>query len=504
MKHLSSVILLLLFACRSFAWKPWPLPMDSADTQTDTLYYGATISGIFAGDINNQYLPDNTNTAFWLMANNNGDVADKQCNAILSLLTFKEPTRPHRLWDYSYGVQINGRLSNRLNFSAQPFSYNHPFTAYFQQLYAHCRLYFFDITAGIKPFSTTYGDPQLSLGSLLFSNNAHSIPRLSIGIDQWTAFPLTYGYVEIKGTLTHGWISNSRYTPTDIKAFFLHYKYAGIRLGGKLPVNISYEFHHAAQWGGISKIYGDLGNDFNSFKNIFAGRSGGKTPIETNNIQGNHLCMQQLALELKFDAFNISAYWQALQDDGPIKFIGTTMNNTDGLWGINLNQYYLPYLQSVTYEFLPTTEQSGPVHDIDGFIFGGRDDYYSHSIYTQGWTYYGRTIGNPLLTPANNRVRAHHIAVKGDINTYYYRLLCTYSTYYHPYTEDLSFNQSQLVNYRQTSLLLEITKKFPQLYGIIFSAALAADIYDNHAAIIGGRITISKLFDYQFKNKNTK
>lgn len=502
MRHLSVIILLLMLSYSALAWKPWPLPMDSADIETDTLYYGASISGVFAGNIKGEYLPDNSENTLWLMANTDGDIVNKQVNAIVCLQSFKQPTRPHRWWDYSYGVQINGRATNGALPDARPFTFNYPFTAYFQQLYAHCRLYIFDITAGIKSYNTTFGAPQLSVGSLLFSNNAHPIPRISIGIDRWTAFPLTYGYLEIKAALQHGWINSPRYSSSDIKSYYLHYKYAGARIGGKLPINISYEFHHAVQWGGLSAVYGDLGNDFNAFKNIFLGRSGGTTAIETNNIQGNHLCMQQVALELKFKAFNISAYWQVLQDDGPINIIGKTMNRADGLWGVNINQYYLPYFQSITYEYISTTEQSGPVHDIDGFIFGGRDDYYSHSIYTQGWTYFGRTIGNPLLTPSNNRVRAHHIAIKGDIQTYYYRLLCTHAQYYTPYAEDLSFNQSKVINYKKTSLLLEITKKVPQLYGITFSAALAADIYDNHSATIGGRITICKIFDYQLKKKS--
>ena len=507
MRHTFAVILLLCLSCCVFAWKPWPLPMDSADTHRDTLFYGASLTGVFGN-------------SFWISANTNGDIVPTSYNGILSLYTEKPASRPNRWWDYSFGVQFNGRCNGEWasGRAGERASGRVAAMAYFQKLYAHCRLYIFDITAGIKPFSTTFGDEDLSIGSLLISKNAHSMPRVSIGIDRWTTFPFSYGYMEIRGGISHLWAFNSQLSTLNsqqpstftfqLSPFNLHYKYAGVRIGGKLPVNISYEFHHAAQWGGISPVYGDLGNNFEAFKNVFLGRSGGNTAIESNNVQGNHLCMQQLALELKFSALHISAYWQALQEDGPIKFIGTTMNNADGLWGLNISQYYFPYIQTLTYEFLNTTEQSGPVHDIDGFIFGGRDTYYFHSIYTQGWTFLGRTIGNPLLSPDNNRVRAHHIGIKGDIFTYQYRLLCTHAACYPKYAEDLSYNQSREIKYRQTSLFLEVNKTVHQAWGLNFSAALGIDFYsqirqqtdaasaDGIHPNIGGKITVSKVFRY--------
>ena len=83
----------------------------------------------------------------------------------------------------------------------------------------------------------------------------------------------------------------------------------------------------------------------------------------------------------------MSAYWQVINEDGPIRFIGRGMNNTDGLWGICAVQTRWPFIEGVTYEFLNTTDQSGPIHDRDGAIYGGNDSYYQNGIYTQGWTY---------------------------------------------------------------------------------------------------------------------
>ncbi|WP_332368753.1 hypothetical protein [Spirosoma telluris] len=55
----------------------------------------------------------------------------------------------------------------------------------------------------------------------------------------------------------------------------------------------------------------------------------------------------------------------------------------------------------------------------------GRDDYFNHSQFIDGWTYFGRTIGTPFLTPlpeistslpprygiANNRVSVFHLGL---------------------------------------------------------------------------------------------
>ncbi len=94
------------------------------------------------------------------------------------------------------------------------------------------------------------------------------------------------------------------------------------------------------------------------------------------------------------------------------------------------------------YEFLYSKSQSGRYHDrpateeekaqqdpCDPFygrkILGGNDNYFNNGEYQSGWTYYGRTIGTPFITPLppdadgitlgvfNNRIIAHYIGIKG-------------------------------------------------------------------------------------------
>lgn len=462
------VAILLLFFCsclsaRNLSWNWWPTGIrDSVAAGGDSLLYIGSVSALSSSG---QTAPT------WLQANRNGEISSLPHSGNISLGIIKPATRPNRWFDYDGGVALTGRLAGTPTQG----------TGYFSLLYAHVRLYIFDITAGVKPQTFGAGDEELSSGCLLFSNNAHPMPRISIGFERWTPFPGLFGYVEVKGGLTHGWMADNTQT---VKGTLLHHKYIGGRIGGKLPVNISYEFHHVAQWGGHSQVYGDLGNDWKAFRAALLVLSGGSMRNDQINAQGNHIGFQQLALDVKGEGWKVSAYWQIIQEDGPIRFIGTTMNNKDGLWGISATQNRWPFIQGITYEFLNTTDQSGPFHDKDGCVYGGNDSYYQNSIYTQGWTYYGRIIGSPLLTLSNSRVMAHHVGVKGDIYGFRYRVLCTYADNYGNYTRPARSNN--------TAVLLEVKKIVPQAWNLEFGLSLAGDFGTQYGNQFGAMITVSK------------
>lgn len=444
------------------AWEWWPLPMAKPDTCRDTLLYVGEIRALSSSG---------STAPTWLQSNRDGEVSCLPHGGNISLGVIKPATRENRWWDYDGAIIMSGRVSGAPTQAA----------GYFRALYAHVRLYIIDITAGIRPQTFGAGDEELSSGCLLFSNNAHPIPQISIGFERWTPIPGLFGYAEVKGGLSHGWLGDNNGV---VKGTLLHHKYIGGRVGGKLPVNISYEFHHVAQWGGYSSVYGDLGNNGQAFLAALLVKSGGSMPNDQLNAQGNHIGFQQAALDVKGDGWKVTAYWQIIQEDGPIRFIGFGMNNKDGLWGISATQSRWPFIQGVTYEFLNTTDQSGPFHDRDGCVYGGMDNYYQNFVYPQGWTYFGRIIGSPLLNLNNSRVMAHHVGVKGDIYGYKYRVLCTYADNYGNYT-----NPSRSHN---TAVLLEAKKLVPQAWGLEFGVALAGDFGTQYGNQFGGMITVSK------------
>lgn len=461
------ITLALFVSLGAQAWDWWPLPMAQPDTCRDSLLYVGEIRAFASSGMQAPSL---------LWHNTNGEMSQLPYGGTIRAGVIKHATCPSRWYDYDFGVVINGRFAG-----GQPSMPATDMTGFFSQLYAHARLYIVDITAGIKSKYWGAGDEQLSSGSLLFSNNAHPIPRISIGLERWTPVPGLFGYVELKGGLTHGWLGDNS---EIVKGTLLHHKYIGGRIGGKLPVNVSYEFHHVAQWGGTSTIYSDLGNNWQAFIAAFLVRSGGSMANDQINAQGNHIGFQQLALDVKGEGWKVSAYWQTINEDGPIRFIGTGMNAADGLWGISALQSRWPFIQGVTYEFMNTTDQSGPWHDRDGIVYGGADNYYLNNIYKQGWTYFGRIIGSPLLTLGNTRVIAHHVGIKGDIYGFRYRALCTYANNYGNYD-----SPAQSTN---TAVLLDIKKIVQQAWGMEFGITLAGDFGKQYGNSFGAMITISK------------
>ncbi|MBR6492458.1 MAG: hypothetical protein IKT13_00800 [Paludibacteraceae bacterium] len=469
MKNKLYILLFLLCSAHVGAWDWWPLPMAQLDNGKDELVYVGELSGIGASG---------KTAPTWLQSNRFGEISSLPYSGNMRLGIVKPSTRPNRWYDYDGAVVLSGQIAGS-QFGDKPQDFRG--TGFFSDLHAHVRLYIVDITAGIVPISSGAGDPILSSGSLLFSRNAHAIPQISIGIDRWTAFPGLYGYLEIKGGLTHGWLDDNC---SYVKKTLLHYKYIGGRVGGSLPINISYEFHHAAQWGGYSPTDGDLGNDWKAFKNVFLAKSGGTTVNEMFNAQGNHVISQILCLTAKGKDWTVDLYWQDIQEDGRFRFPGTGQNAADGLWGISFRQNGWPFISGVTFEVLQTTDQSGPWHDRDGLVFAGCDSYYSNHIYKQGWTYFGRTIGSPLMSPENNRVWAYHGGILGDIYGFRYRALVSYVDNYGTYKHPLKNHN--------TAVLLELRKYVPEAWGMEFGVALAGDFGTQYGNQFGGMITIRK------------
>lgn len=482
-KAILYIIFVHLFTCTTFAqdWEWWPLGLTHEKVQGDTLYYSAEMLGVASSG---QYAP------FWIQSNRNGNISASPYSGNLSAGIYKPSVQSHRWYDYDFALQLTGRVQSHI---PTPFAaYQQRWTGYFNQLYAHLRLYCLDITAGIKPLIYESVDPLLSSGSMILSGNSQPLPRITIGIDNFIPFPGCYGYMEIKGGLTHAWMADNVY----IQGGYLHHKFIGFRFGGKLPINLSYEFHHAAEWGGVSPVYGDVGSDFHSFLNVLLAKGGGTMANDQNNAQGNHVGGQQLSLTAKGKHWNITAYWQNFFDDN-FAFIGLGQNLPDGIWGISLQQTQWRWIEGVTYEYMNTTDQSGPWHDRDGLCYGANDSYYRNSVFKNGWNYFYRSMGTPFITSPlyntdgtiytlNSRVRLHHIGIRGDIFGFKYRLLCSYTRNFG------NDNTSKTLLSTNTSTLLEVTKRIEKAWGLDFSVALAGDFGNQFGNQFGAMFTIRK------------
>jgi len=448
---------------------------------SDSVKYDIQLSGLASGG---QYAP------FWLQNNQFGKISVEPFSSNLSVDISKDLKKSSKLFDYGFGA--NALLTTD----------NTKTNLYFHELYAEARLLVFDLTMGAKEEIFGNQDSSLSMGGFLFSKNYRPIPKIYAGIRQFTAVPFTKGYFEIKGGISHGWFMDKIY----IKDALMHHKYFYFRLGGKLPVKVQYGMDHVSQWGGTSPRYGTSPTGFSNFVNIFLARSGGvdANREEQINALGNHIISQSMKLEVETGNFQINAYWQNISEDSPLRLMWQTMNKADGLWGLSIHNQKFPIIQRVLYEFLNTTDQSGPYHDKDGIVFGGADNYLNNFFYESGWSYFSRTIGTPLITSSiyndngvidirNNRVKAHHFGIDGTYTEYQYKIMTTISNNYGTYSLKYPTMKSA------TSIYIDINKRFKRFYNIEAGVMIGADFGQMYGNNAGCMITLRKrgdLFNY--------
>jgi len=361
---------------------------------------------------------------FWLSANKSGYISFNPVSAWIRPEIRTQIDWSKRL-DYSYGLDVWGRYDNTGKL-------------FLQQAWIKTKIFFFTFYGGRVEETFGNQDSTLSSGGLLWSGNAPPVPELALNVEHWTPVPFTYGYLDFKGGISHGWFGIQPF----VKDAYLHHKYIYIRLGGKLPVHVHFGLHHFAQWGGINQSRGKTPDDLKAYIDIFFAK---KSEIDylpngepKNNALGNHIGSRNFGLDIDLKKYSISSYWQTIFEDGTGK---RWKNILDGLWGFTLRAKERSIISGILYEFLHTTDQSGRFNwdPVTQKEYGGNDNYFNHGFYKQGWTYNGLTLGTPLITsPAyisgnisdylrNNKIIAHHIGLEGYKNSVGYKLLYTYS-----------------------------------------------------------------------------
>jgi hypothetical protein len=392
-------------------------------------------------------------------------------------------------FDYGYGVELDANISpeeHRI----------HP-----GELYVQGRISFMMLTVGMRRFKNGLEDPELSSGGLIFSQNARPLPAIMAETNGFVDVPFTKGYLSFQAGLLHGWFDDHTVT----KQTLLHYKFLNLRIGGAFPLNFKYSIQHACQWGGVSPYYGAETVNWANYLKIFKAEAGGSDSPATEqyNALGNHLFSLSMGLDLKLDACKVSAYWQNLYEDGPVFRMTKAYNMKDGLWGLSLRMPHFKPLEGLVVEYLCSTDQSGPWHDLDGVIYGGSDNYYNNGVYTNGWTHYSMTIGNPFLTSPvyntdgsvsveNNMVKLCYVSAKGSFGVYNYRATLAYSKNY----------GSNLMLYtscrKQYSWLFHVDRPLPFWKNVSASLGMAGDLgamYGHNFQVMAG-ISYSGLFNY--------
>lgn len=404
---------------------------------------------------------------------------------------------------------------------------------------AHLNQYY--LTVGYGPFEVSAGrmrqthglqyDP-LSSGSLMISNNARPIPRITAGIPDYTDIPFTFGLLAIKGQFTHGWLENDRYT----KSPWFHEKFVYARGGHESwPFRLYGGMAHYVMWSGVHPEFGQVPNRFQDFLRVIFGKEADEDfegsqnfPEWVENAIGDHIGMIEYGLTLHLSDFEFSTYRQFPFEDGSgLRFYF----NRDALHGITIRKPGSNgFITGFLYEYLNTTWQSGPGPsdpleeghpDFDDVMnaaypykFGGRDNYYNHYIYRNGWTYFGHTLGNGLLMThrrgqvyfpgadlghwmfVSNRVQAHHLGMEGFAGeNVRYKAFFTRSRHWGTYHNFVDFfNQYTDPDYPfasrpvQYHTMLELEGRFPRAKRFGWTGAITIDFGDfgTSAGFLGG------------------
>lgn len=245
---------------------------------------------------------------------------------------------------------------------------------------------------------------------------------------------------------------------------------------------------------------GDLGNGWKDYIHALIPQGGGDDAEGDKSwYQGNYMGSEHFRLTYNCKETSFSIYLENYYDD----FSGMgKLNGLDGLWGIEYKSPKTQAINGIILEYYQTTNQSGPLHGLDNSIIkktGGADDYYNNGWYP-GWTHWGMSIGNPLITSPiynkngnlafqYNRVKAIHLGWSGNITSEWI------------YRAKLSFNRTWGTPYKPIPEILENFSTFAEFkyipskwQGWSFTGSVAFDIGDIYGDNLGFQLKIHKNF----------
>jgi len=332
------------------------------------------------------------------------------------------------------------------------------------------------------------GDSPLSSGSYSWSGNALPLLKLQLAIPEfWPA----NSALSVKGTFAHGWFADG-----FVQGSLLHQKSVYLRLGKpQARVKAYAGFNHQVQWAGRTSklprafVHGQQfpasGRDYwlvvsgaslNEQTNLDTARY---SDFDRGNRVGNHLGTVDVGLDWRIGKVSMLLYRQNIYEDGSLYYL---TNIADGLNGIRLrNQSSTPRrgfrLAELTLEYLNTFSQGGGEFINEDNRRRGRDDYFNHGQYRDGWSYLGRTIGTPFIAPQtdlrsdlppftyvnNNRIRVFHLGLSGQlVDRLTFVLKASYSrnagTYQEPFASLVDQRSAFLsVDWRLTKSGLRVT-----------------------------------------------
>ena len=480
--------------------------MPSANAQFSRLghdiQYEASLQGISSsGDI----------APFWFTNNRYGlGTIENHSGLLRASIQRHAEADSLRKWRIGYGVDLVGAVNHDSHFVVQ-------------QLFGDFQYKAIRLSIGQKERPVELKSQQLSMGGMTTSINARPVPQVRLELPDFWAIPGTRKWLALKAHIAYGMLTDNRWqrnftagTPNTYTAnSFYHSKAAFLRIGNaeKFPLTLTGGLEMCAQFGGEGWNLRDRADDpnfatfdphqklpsgFKAFWHAFIPGGNDVNDGDYANAEGNQLGSWHLRLDYHGKGWQIGAYAEHFFEDHSQMFWQYPWK--DMLYGAEVRLPKNPFVSTIVYEHLRTTDQSGPIyHDgtanMPDEIFGV-DKYYNHQIYG-AWQHAGFSQGNALLLSPlyntngkiefrNNRVKAHHIGISGEpIGNLGYRVLYSHEkswgTYDIPHTNPL----------KGDFLLVEASYRFSLIKGLGISAAYGQNFGELLGKSSGAMLTVS-------------
>lgn len=415
-------------------------------------------------------------TPFWLHANQFGQVPTQGSFIAGQFGFYRNPARSRgqkKLVDWSTGVEL-------ATYATKSGS-----DIFLTDAYLGVSLGALELSVGQKKEVVGLMDTTLTSGSLSLAGNSRPYPRVQLAIPHFVSLGFTKNFVAFKGSYSDGLLGEAKVQYGNIgsvPALYMHHKALYIRLGKpEHRLHLYGGFNHQAMWGGEDLIFtGGLKRPL-AYKYVVLGKPWANSRV------GNHFGTIDMGAQWRGENWTYFAYRQNPYEDGSLSQL---TNIADGLNGLRISRNKYPdayglQIRALLVELMTTKSQGGDVFDATNKIFG-RDDYYNHYVYTQGWSYRGRALGTPIVPTqdlqrpeipkdssrftVDNRILALHLGLEGQIRAIKVQVRGTLSRHFGTYGNPFSTPRNQ------ASLLLDMEKPVSVLNGSFLSLKLSTDL----------------------------
>ena len=292
--------------------------------------------------------------------------------------------------------------------------------------------------------AATLGSLSTTGGHLIASGNARSMPGYMLRLDP-VPVPFTGKHVWLYGAFGDFKTLDKRYVQGEL----VHRTQLFVKVSVS-RLDFDFGIDHYAIWAGQNPK-ADMPVTFENYLRVITGRSASTagSPNDRYNVIGDQGGGEVFRLSWQGDGWRTILQHDIPYSDGSGMCF---LNFPDGVntLGFSFDRKNR-WVSDVVYEFIYTRNQSGWSHErpsLDHIQPGGGDNYFNNEEYRSGWTHFGHTIGLPLFVPKgthagtwtgqnivpgieNNRIRAHHIGLSGNLfRQFPYKLMLTFSQNY--------------------------------------------------------------------------